>query len=145
MKQETVPAKGHTPVVDAAVAPTCVKPGKTEGKHCSVCEEVLVAQEEIPATGEHTYENGVCTGCGAKQPAHEHTYGTPTYTWNEDYTSCTASVTCTDENCLGGDDKTISETSTNVTSKVIWRWECIGGGKTEYTATFTNTRFGTKT
>ncbi len=145
VKQETVPAKGHTPVVDAAVAPTCVKPGKTEGKHCSVCEEVLVAQEDIPATGEHTYENGVCTGCGAKQPAHEHTYGTPTYTWNEDYTSCTASVTCTDENCLGGDDKTISETSTNVTSKVIWRWECIDGGKTEYTATFTNTRFGTKT
>ena len=60
-------ANGHTEVIDAAVEPTCTEPGKTEGKHCSVCNEVLVKQEVVAAKG-HTYENGVCTVCGAKDP-----------------------------------------------------------------------------
>lgn len=38
----------HTPVVDAAVAPTETSDGLTEGSHCSVCGAVLTAQEVIP-------------------------------------------------------------------------------------------------
>lgn len=45
---ETAPALGHTIVVDPAVEATYDAPGKTEGKHCSVCGEVFVAQEIIP-------------------------------------------------------------------------------------------------
>ena len=48
-----VDALGHTEAIDAAVAPTCTEAGKTEGKHCSVCNEVLVKQEAVDALG-HT-------------------------------------------------------------------------------------------
>ena len=68
---KVIPAKGHTEVIDAAVAATCEKTGLTEGKHCSVCNTVLVEQEVTPAKG-HQWNNGTvsteptCTGAGVK-------------------------------------------------------------------------------
>ena len=61
-------ALGHTEVVDAAVDATCITAGKTEGKHCSVCNEVLVAQTVVDALG-HTEEKvdalaPTCTATG---------------------------------------------------------------------------------
>lgn len=43
-----IPATGHTPVTDPAVAPTETSDGLTEGSHCGVCGAVLQAQEVIP-------------------------------------------------------------------------------------------------
>lgn len=53
VKTETIPAKGHTIVTDKGVTPTCTQSGLTEGKHCSVCKEVITEQKVIPAKG-HT-------------------------------------------------------------------------------------------
>ena len=50
----TIEALGHTEVIDERVEPTCTTDGKTEGKHCSVCGKVFVAQETIDKL-EHTY------------------------------------------------------------------------------------------
>ena len=42
-------------MIDAAVASTCDKLGKTEGKHCDRCSAVLVAQQDV-AMKPHTEE-----------------------------------------------------------------------------------------
>ena len=52
-KTVELPVVPHTVVTDAAVPPTCTESGLTEGSHCSVCNEVLVAQEVVNALG-HT-------------------------------------------------------------------------------------------
>ncbi len=57
---------GHKIVMDKAVKPTCTKPGKTAGKHCKVCDTVLVEQEEIPALGHDYNDKGICKVCGDK-------------------------------------------------------------------------------
>ena len=51
---------GHDMVTDEAKAPTCTETGLTEGSHCSRCDDVTTAQEEVPATG-HSYNKTVVT------------------------------------------------------------------------------------
>lgn len=48
------PALGHTPVVDERIEPTCYSVGYEEGSHCSVCNEVIVEQKQIPML-DHDY------------------------------------------------------------------------------------------
>ena len=64
---ETIAKLPHTEVVDAAVAATCTSTGLTEGKHCSVCNEVLLAQT-VTDTIPHDYVEGSCSVCGAEDP-----------------------------------------------------------------------------
>lgn len=61
------PAKGHTEETIPAVPATCTTAGKAEGKKCSVCGEVLEAQQEVPATG-HTSPD--FWSCGAIADKH---------------------------------------------------------------------------
>ena len=65
---ETIAPTGHTEVVDSAIEATCTNTGLTEGKHCSVCEEVLVAQQIVDKKA-HTEETipavePTCTNTG---------------------------------------------------------------------------------
>ncbi len=103
-------AKGHTSVTDEAVAATCEETGLTEGSHCSVCNEVLTAQEVTEALG--------------------HDYGSPVFTW-DGYTSCEATISCQRDEC----SKEITEKAaiTSVTTAPT----CTEPGETVYTATVT--------
>ncbi len=56
----------HIEEVISAIAPTCTEKGKTEGKKCSDCGEILVAQTDVPAA--HKYESNKCTVCGKPKP-----------------------------------------------------------------------------
>lgn len=53
-KDTYVAELGHTEVIDSAVVATCAKTGLTEGKHCSVCNKVLVAQQVVAKSNKHT-------------------------------------------------------------------------------------------
>ena len=46
IEKQTLKANGHIEVIDQAVEATCTQNGKTEGKHCSVCNKVIVAQQQ---------------------------------------------------------------------------------------------------
>ena len=65
-----VDALGHKEEVLAAVAPTCTEAGLTEGKKCSVCNEILVAQTEIAALG-HDFKDAGIANEGAYDCADE--------------------------------------------------------------------------
>ena len=70
----TVNIAPHTEETLEAVAPDCTNTGLTEGKHCSACGKVFIAQEEIPANG-HTevVDEAVapdCTNTGLTEGKH---------------------------------------------------------------------------
>ncbi|WP_218957897.1 Ig-like domain-containing protein [Enorma shizhengliae] len=47
---------------------TCTEAGFTGDTVCSICGYVVAKGVATPAAG-HSYQNGVCTACGAKEPA----------------------------------------------------------------------------
>ena len=108
---ETLP---HTEEMIPAVAATCTEAGLTEGKKCSVCGEILAAQEVIPALGhkyveEETaptcnrggYTTHTCTLCG---DSYVDSYVEPSHNYvNGKCSVCGAVLTSSFEDVKAGD------------------------------------------
>lgn len=71
----------HQVVTDSAVAATCEKEGKTEGRRCSACNTVFVKQEIIQPLKHHYNANGQCSNCNKN-------IGTIINNYKTDYVYC---------------------------------------------------------
>lgn len=62
---EKVEKLEHSIVTDPSVEATCTTAGKTEGKHCATCKQVIEAQKTIPALGHDvvTTSQGTAATC----------------------------------------------------------------------------------
>ena len=149
----TIPAPNHdSNKVVPGEAASCEHTGWTDGKACSVCDLVMEPREEIPLA-EHTEEAipavpptctedgttaGVkCSVCGniltppAVDPATNHKWSEEIqYSWNEDYTVCTATRVC--ENA----DHPETVNADEVEKVIVQQANCQQIGKIQYVATF---------
>ena len=80
---------GHNHVIDEAIAPTCSKTGLSEGQHCSICGEVIVAQKVVDKVPHTDNGYGICSVCG-ELFNHTHSYTIKNLT--EEYLA--SSATC---------------------------------------------------
>ncbi|MBE6816500.1 MAG: hypothetical protein E7520_02210 [Ruminococcaceae bacterium] len=82
---EPIAAPGHTEEVIPAVAPTCTEPGLTAGVKCSVCGEILTAQEPVEALT-HDYKAVVTPPTCTEQGYTTYTCTRGDDTYVDDYT-----------------------------------------------------------
>ena len=100
IENSDIDLKAHTVETLVKVDPTCKSEGKTEGEKCSICQSVLKAQEPIP-TISHNYDKGICTMCGAEEPACNHTFGG----WNTVKDATCADKGLKERSCAGCGEK----------------------------------------
>lgn len=134
--QTTIPATGHTEVVDKAVDATCTKTGLTEGKHCSVCNKVIVAQTKVP-TVSHTYDDKydtTCNVCGYVRVAEcKHTN---TQKLAGQAATCTAAGLTEGKKCVDCSEILVAQTTIPATGHTAGEWTTV----TNPTCTATGTK-----
>ncbi len=105
--------------IEGKVDATCTDAGSTGTTICNDCGETVKAATVIPATGEHTYVDGICSVCGDEQPV----TGEPT----------TVSVTMANNGWTNSTKYTTLALDGNITASVT------GGGNTGKYYTSDNT------
>lgn len=55
---EEIPLKAHVIVTEPGIEATCVRTGKTQGSHCSLCGTVIQAQQTVPLKP-HSYQTRI--------------------------------------------------------------------------------------
>ena len=121
---------------------------------CSGCEEVQnkAAHEygewiEVTAATEDAtgLKKHICSVCGYEETViieklpHTHTWKSPTYEWNDDFSRCTATRICQNDNSH------IETETVNSTSSVITSAKCEEDGLGRYIVTFKNSSFEAQT
>lgn len=114
---ESIPAIGHDVTEHEATAPTCNETGSTVYWSCDVCGKYF---SDAEGTEEIEEDSWVITALG-------HTFGEPTWSWASDYSSATATFTCT---ACGIDE---SVTDNNIEAVTVAATETVPGSIT-YTA-----------
>ena len=115
---------GHDMKKHAATDATCEATGNPEYYECLHCGRLFTSEA---GTTEFTGNTVL--------PATGHVWGEPTYTWNADYSKCTAERIC-------AKDSTHKETETVDSTKAVENKDFPYNGKvTTYTATFKNVAF----
>ena len=150
---KSIPALGHSyGEYSVTKAATCTEDG-SKARTCSVCGNVDTAVitklghdyastftvDKAATCIEAGSKSKHCSRCNSKSeitsiPALGHTYGSVTYNWSDDKSTCTASRTCS--TCSHVDTETV-----NTTNEVTTAATCTEAGVRAYTATFTNSAF----
>ena len=140
----------------AAHHANCTEAGNNRYYYCLDCKKYLKADkttettqeaETIPSLGhdyygaEYSSDNNkhwiVCRRCNEESTKENHTWGSATYTWSNDNSTCTARHTCT---VCGKEIYETVDTGSDVTAAT-----CTEAEKTKYTAVFTKPGFNEQT
>ena len=143
VEQEEVAATGHdwTSIV---IKPTCTEQGYTQ-HYCNNTIRHNYRDNYTDALG-HTWAEATCdkprtcSVCGYTEgSATGHSWNAPTYTWSDDYSTCTAIRVCSN-------NSSHTETATaTITSKVTTAATCTTAGVRTYTAKFSESWAATQT
>ena len=118
------------PVAEKPV--TCEEDGHPAYWFCDTCQRYYT--DDSGAADKETSKDALTI------PATDaHNWGEATYTWKEDFSSCTGKVVCRE--CKKAESKTTMEITQDVTTPA----SCMAEGVMTYTATFTDARFTQQT
>jgi len=113
---------GHKLTHHDKVDATCTTNGSEEYYTCSNCNKMF---SDSTGTSEITEAK--------KIEALGHDYGEVTYTWNNDYSKCTATRTCSNDSTH---TETLTASGDQIKSSITKEVTCTENGSTTYTATF---------